>query len=147
MTTATKDLISAAGIDVRFLIDEEDSGGTTTAFLCRVAPGAHTPPPHRHDTWDETVYVTAGVMTYVVNDTTHHLSQGDAICVRRGQVHEFANHGDIDAAMLVVSTPGLFREEYFRSIAEILNAATAGPPDHAALEAVQARHGVITAGP
>jgi hypothetical protein len=44
--------------------------------------------------------------------------------------------------MLVVSTPGLFEEGYFLGVAEILNAATDGPPDIAALLAVQARHGV-----
>ena len=46
--------------------------------------------------------------------------------------------------MLVVSTPGLFHEEYFLSVAEILNAATDGPPDFAALLAVQAQHGVTS---
>ena len=40
---------------------------------------------------------------------------------------------------------GLFCEEYFLSIAEILNAATDGPPDMAALLAVQADHGVTVA--
>jgi hypothetical protein len=62
--------------------------------------------------------------------------------VRRGQTHKFDNHTTTDAWMLVVSTPGLFREGYFLSIAEILNAATDGPPDMAALLAVQADHGV-----
>ena len=49
---------------------------------------------------------------------------------------------DADAWMLVVSTPGLFEEDYFLSVAEILNAAAGGPPDLAALLEVQARHGV-----
>lgn len=44
--------------------------------------------------------------------------------------------------MLVVSTPGRFEEDYFLSVAEILGAAHDGPPDIAALVAVQARHGV-----
>jgi hypothetical protein len=44
--------------------------------------------------------------------------------------------------MLVVSTPGLFEEDYFLGVAEILNAATDGPPDFAALMAFQESHGV-----
>jgi hypothetical protein len=81
----------------------------------------------------------------VVDGERVDLEQGQALCVRRGQTHKFDNHTDTDAWMLVVSTPGLFEEDYFLGIAEILNAATAGPPDFAALLAVQARHGVTVA--
>ena len=84
-------------------------------------------------------------MTYMVDGEKHELEQGQALCVRRGQTHKFDNHTTADAWMLVVSTPGLFREDYFLSIAEILNAATDGPPDMAALLAVQADHGVTVA--
>ena len=139
---ATKALITTPGIDIQFLVDEDDSGGTTTAFLARVAPGAQTPPAHHHADWDETIYCTQGTMTYVVDGEKFELGQGDALCVRRGQTHKFDNHTTDDATMLVVSTPGLFREDYFLSIAEILNAATDGPPDFAALHRVQAEHGV-----
>jgi len=142
---ASKALIKSPGIDVQFLVDAEDSGGSTTAFIARVGPGAQTPPAHKHDTWDETVYCTQGTMTYVIDGDKVELEQGKALCVRRGQVHKFDNHTTDDAWMLVVSTPGLFEEDYFLSVAEILNAATDGPPDIAALLAVQARHGVTVA--
>ena len=142
MAKASKSLIKSPGIDVQFLVDAEDSGGSTTAFIARVAPGAQTPPAHKHDDWDETVYCTQGTMSYVVDGNKVDLAAGQALCVRRGQVHKFDNHTTDDAWMLVVSTPGLFEEDYFLSIAEILNAATDGPPDFAALLAVQARHGV-----
>jgi quercetin dioxygenase-like cupin family protein len=144
---ATKALITTPGIDVQILVDEEDSGGSTTAFLARVAPGAMTPPAHHHADWDETVYCTQGTMTYVVDGDKVELEQGQALCVRRGQTHKFENHTTDDASMLVVSTPGLFREGYFLSIAEVLNAATDGPPDMAALLAVQAEHGVTVVPP
>lgn len=142
---ATKELITTPGLDVQFLVDEKDSGGSTTAFLARVGPGAPTPPAHHHADWDETVYCTQGTITYTVDGDKHELEQGQALCVRRGQTHKFDNHTTADAWMLVVSTPGLFREEYFLSIAEILSAASGGPPDMAALLAVQADHGVTIA--
>ncbi|MGH9127468.1 MAG: cupin domain-containing protein [Acidimicrobiales bacterium] len=142
MAKASKALIKSPGIDVQFLVDAEDSGGSTTAFLARVAPGAQTPPPHYHADWDETVYCTQGTMTYTVDGEKLDLEQGQALCVVRGRTHKFDNLTDADAWMLVVSAPGLFEEDYFLSIAEILNAATDGPPDFAALHAVQARHGV-----
>ncbi|HET7486724.1 MAG TPA: cupin domain-containing protein [Acidimicrobiales bacterium] len=145
MAKATKELINTPGIDVQFLIDAEDSGGSATAFVARVGPGAQTPPAHLHADWDETVYCTQGTMTYTVDGEKLDLEQGQALCVRRGQVHKFDNLTDADAWMLVVSTPGLFEEDYFLSIAEILNAASDGPPDVVALLAVQARHGVTVA--
>lgn len=145
MAKASKALIETPGVDVRFLVDAEDSGGSTTAFVARVAPGARTPPAHRHDDWDETFYCTRGTMTYVIDGDEIELAEGDAVCVRRGQVHRFDNHTTEDAWMLVVSTPGLFAEDYFLEVAEVLNAATDGPPDIAALLAVQACHGVVVA--
>jgi quercetin dioxygenase-like cupin family protein len=142
VTKASKKLIKTPGIDVQFLIDAEDSGGSTTAFIARLEPGAQTPPAHKHDDWDETIYCTQGTITYVVDGEKIELAQGEALCVQRGQVHKFDNHTTDDAWMLVVSTPGLFEEDYFLEIAAILNAATNGPPDFAALMAVQAKHGV-----
>ena len=142
MAKASKNVIKTPGIDIQFLVDAEDSGGSTTAFITRVRPGAQTPPAHKHDDWDETVYCTQGTMTYVIDGAKVDLDQGQALCVRRGQIHKFDNHTTDDACMLVVSTPGLFEEDYFLDVAEILNAATDGPPDIAGLLAVQARHGV-----
>jgi len=142
VSAATKTLIRTPGVDVQFLIDAEDSGGSTTAFIARIAPGAQTPPAHLHETWDETVYCTEGIVTYTIEGTKYEISQGQALCVKRGKPHKFDNLSNDDAWMLVVSTPGLFEEDYFLSIAEILNAATSGPPDFAALLAVQTRHGV-----
>jgi quercetin dioxygenase-like cupin family protein len=144
VAAASKTLIRTPGLDVQFLVDAEDSGGSTTAFVSRVGAGASTPPAHRHENWDETVYGTAGTLTFTIDGTKQELATGQALCIRRGQVHKFENLTDDDAWMLVVSTPGLFEEEYFVSIAEILNAATGGPPDFAALAAVQARHGVTS---
>ena len=147
MTKATKTLITTPGVTVQFLVDAEDSAGSTTAFVTTVAPRAMTPPAHSHADWDETLYGIAGTMTYVVDGVKTDIGPGQGLCVRRGQVHKFENLTEQDATMLVVSTPGLFHEDYFVSIAEILNAATPGPPDFQALMAVQAAHGVTPAPP
>lgn len=147
MAPASKQLIRTAGIDVQFLIDAEDSAGSTTAFMARIAPGAHTPPPHLHESWDETVCCTEGVVTYTIDGVKQEVAKGQALFVRRGQVHKFDNVSDSDAWMFVVSTPGLFGEDYFLDIAKILNGAGDGPPDMAALLAIQASHGVTPARP
>jgi len=126
-------------------VDGQDSGGSSTAFVARVAAGAGTPPPHSHDGFDETVYGIDGVFTFTIDGVTQDLGPGQALCVRRGQVHKFENLGDVDASMLTVSTPRLFGEDYFLAVAD--NAAGDGPPDLVALLEVMARHGITPAAP
>jgi quercetin dioxygenase-like cupin family protein len=86
MTAASKQPIRVAGIEVQFLVDAGDSGGSSTAFVVRVAPGAGTPPPHSHGGFDETVYGIDGVFTYTVDgvkqqaDRVRRCSCGAARC-------------------------------------------------------------------
>src|SRR4051794_16517335 len=140
MAKASKSLIKSPGIDVQFLVDAEDSGGSTTAFIARVAPGAQTPPAHKHDGWDETVYCTQGTMSYLIDGEKVDLAQGDAVCVRRGQPHKFHTHTTEDAGMLFFPTPGFFEEDYSPSVPEIPNPPTDAPPDIAPLLSVKPRH-------
>jgi hypothetical protein len=67
--------------------------------------------------------------------------------VRRGQIHGFQNHGDLDATFLAVATPGVFGPAYFREIADVLAASAGGPPDLAAVGGVMRRHGLTPAAP
>jgi hypothetical protein len=68
------------------------------------------------------------------------IGPGEAVCIRRGSVHGFGNHGSADARFLAIATPGVFGAAYFREIGDVL--ATGGPPDHAALARVMRRHGL-----
>jgi len=60
-------------------------------------------------------------------------------------VHQFANHGDLDASALAIVTPGILGPGYFREVAEILDASAGGPPDLAAVAVVMRRHGLTPA--
>ena len=42
-----------------------------------------------------------------------------SVCIRRGQVHGFENHGSVDAKFLAIATPGVFGPAYFRDIAQV----------------------------
>jgi quercetin dioxygenase-like cupin family protein len=99
--------------------------------------------PHSHDGFDETVYGLSGEITMVVDGVPHPIREGDVIHVPRGAVHGF---GVKDAAsILAISTPGLFGAQYFREMADALNAANGGPPDRALLMEIQTRHGLTPA--
>jgi quercetin dioxygenase-like cupin family protein len=148
MNQATKhDTILAGALGVRFLIEPTDADTGASVFECDVPAHARMPAPHSHDGFDETVYGLEGVTTWTIDGATIEVGPGEAVCVRRGQVHGFENHGDADARFLAVATPGMIGPAYFHEIADALAASTGGPPDLSALGAVMRRHGLTPAPP
>jgi quercetin dioxygenase-like cupin family protein len=147
MSTAMKTPIQLHELTVMFLLDEVDTQGAATVFETRVPHGAFVPPPHSHVGFEETVYVLEGNFSFVIDGEAQVLSVGQAVCIRRGQVHSFDNAGSADGAFLSVATPGVFRPQYFQEIAEVLNASPGGPPDREALFAAMNRHGLTPAIP
>ena len=143
-TTTT---IPLGDIEVRFLVEADDSQGAATVFECEIAPGARVPAPHSHDGFEETVYGLAGVTTFTVDGETIELGVGDARCIRRGQVHQFVNHGASSSCFLSVATPGVFGPNYFLEIRDVLVTAAGGPPDLGALVDVMHRHGLTPVAP
>ena len=144
MTTTTHTDIDLGGIHIRFLVVADESEGAATVFECRVAPGAMVPGAHSHDGFEETVYGLDGVTTFTVEGETREIGPGDALCIRRGQVHRFVNESDAVATFLSVATPGVFGPDYFNEIRAVLTAG--GPPDLAAILEVMRRHGLTPAG-
>ena len=141
------ELITVGALGVRFLIEAADSNGTASVFECFVPANARMPAPHSHDGFEETIYGVEGTTTWTIDGETIEVGPGEAVCVRRGQIHGFANHGDIDATFLAIATPAVFGPDYFREIAEVLAASLGGPPDVAAIGEVMRRHGLTPAPP
>lgn len=131
---------------MQYLLDDADIGGAAKMFRVRVAVGARVPAPHSHDLFDETTYGLSGAMTRTVDGEERIVGPGDGLCIRRGQVHGFEDRGTEDAHFLCVATPGVFRATYFMEMAEVLQAATSGPPNMAAIATVMRRHGLTPAG-
>jgi quercetin dioxygenase-like cupin family protein len=141
--TTARTTIVLGDIEIRFLVESSDSHGAATVFECRVAPDARVPAAHSHDGFEETVYGLEGVTTFTVDGDTRDLGPGEAWCIRRGQVHQFVNHGSTGSAFLSVATPGVFGPDYFEEIRGVLTAG--GPPDLGALVDVMRRHGLTPA--
>ena len=145
MLTAGGTTINLGAIEIQFLVEAQDSDGAATVFECSVAGGAMVPPPHSHDGFDETVYGLEGSLTFTIDGRIRDIGPGDSVCIRRGQVHQFANPGPVDAKFLSVATPGVFGPDYFTQVRDVLTAAAGGPPDVAALLDVMRRHGLTPA--
>lgn len=134
--------------EIRFLVTGAESHGSVALFEITVPAGDKlAAPPHSHDAYEETIYVTEGTLTWTVDGNAIEVGTGEALCIPRGAVHQFANHGSTDAKAMCVISPGVLGPAYFRQAAEVINAAAGGPPDRARMTAVMHRHGLTPAPP
>jgi quercetin dioxygenase-like cupin family protein len=148
MNQATdNDTITVGALGVRFVVAAADSNGTASVFECEVPANTKMPAPHSHDGFEETIYGLEGVTTWTIEGETVEIGPGEAVCVPRGRIHGFENHGSVDAKFLAIATPAVFGAAYFREIGEVLAASAGGPPDLAAIGEVMRRHGLTPAPP
>lgn len=130
---------------VRFLIAGDNASGSVALFELTV-PAAQrlAAPAHSHDHYEETIYGIEGVLTWTVNGTRIDVGPGQALCIPRGAVHRFDNHGSQDVKALCAITPAAIGPQYFRESAAVLNAA-AGAPDKVKMVEIMRRHGLTPA--
>ena len=67
MDSSSNATIHAGPVEIHFLVDADDSGGSVTVFECRVPPSVQTPAPHSHDAFEETIYGLEGVSTWTID--------------------------------------------------------------------------------
>jgi quercetin dioxygenase-like cupin family protein len=147
MTSASTEMIQVGALSVRFLIDADDSNGSVSVFECFVPADSRMPAPHSHDAFEETIYGLEGVTTWRVDGRALEIRPGEAVCIPRGAVHGFDNHGSEEAKFLAISTPGVMTPDYFREIHDVLASTPGGPPDLAKIAEVMRRHGLTPAPP
>ena len=141
------EIITVGALGVRFLAEAADSNGTASVFECYVPANAKMPAPHSHDGFEETIYGLEGTTTWTIDGEMVEIGPGEAVCVPRGRIHGFENHGTVEAKFLAIATPAVFGAAYFREIGEVLAASAGGPPDLAAIGEVMRRHGLTPAPP
>ena len=147
MHQATSETITVGALSVRFLVEAADSERERVRYSSAMSPRTRMPAPHSHDGFEETIYGLEGVTRWTIGGETVEVGPGEAVCVPRGRIHGFENHGSVDAKFLAVATPAVFGPAYFREIGEVLAVAAGGPPDMAALGEVMRRHGLTPAPP
>ncbi|HJR95590.1 MAG TPA: cupin domain-containing protein [Gaiellaceae bacterium] len=145
MSASTREEIKVGQMAIRFLVEGEQSGGSVAVFEFDVPAGSKVAAAHSHDGYEETIYGVEGVLTWTNEGTSTDVRPGEALFIPRGAVHQFDNTRDVDAKALAIVTPGILGPDYFREVAAILDAATGGPPDFAALGEVMRRHGLTPA--
>jgi quercetin dioxygenase-like cupin family protein len=139
-----KEIIRIGPVEIRFLLDAEDTGGEMAMFEFLVAPGAKVPVAHYHEQFDEAIYGLEGVLSWTLDGQAMEIGPGDRCFVRRGAVHHFINHGAAPTRTLAIITPGLLGPQYFRDMAALVSG---GPPDPAKAAEVMRRHGLVPVPP
>jgi quercetin dioxygenase-like cupin family protein len=139
---STSEEIRIGQIAVRFRLEGQESGGSVAVFEFDVPAGARVPAAHSHDAYDETIYGLEGVLSWTLEGTKADVGAGEVLFIPRGVVHRFDNDHGIEAKMLAIVSPGILGPEYFREIAAVIEDATGGPPDPAAIGEVMRRHGL-----
>jgi len=143
---ASEETIKIGPLGIRFLLTGDDSNGSMSVFEVLVPVGQKlAAPAHKNDAYEEMLYGIEGALTWTVDDTPIEVGPGQALCIPRGAVHRFDNLGSEDVKQLVVISPAIMGPEYFREAAEVIGAASGGPPDRAKMMDVFRRHGMTIA--
>ena len=144
----SEETIRLGPLAVRFLVTGENSSGSIAAFEL-VVPALErlAAPAHSHDHYEETIYGIEGVLTWTVDGKQIDVGPGQALCIPRGAIHRFDNHGTRDVKALCAITPAAIGPQYFRESAEVIRAAAGGPPDRAKMVEIMLRHGLTPAPP
>jgi mannose-6-phosphate isomerase-like protein (cupin superfamily) len=110
-------MLTARGNVMAFKAVADQTGGDFSLMERTVAPGARTPPPHRHGTCSEAFFVLAGTVTFWLDDAEMTGGAGDFLLVPRGASHTFGNHGDGPARLLVLHAPAM--DAYFEELHQL----------------------------
>ncbi|HEY6143174.1 MAG TPA: cupin domain-containing protein [Flavobacterium sp.] len=137
----SKEIIKIGQIEIKFLLKASDTNGEIAMFEFSVPNGVKVPLPHYHESYDEIVYGLEGIMTFTVDGKVIDLEAGQSLFIPRGAVHGFNNLNPQTAKALATVTPGLIGPEFFKEMAEIVNAG--GPPDIEKMKLVFKKHGLV----
>jgi len=134
--------LNVLGIPVRVKVSSTESAGALSLFITEDLP-RKGPPLHIHHKEDESFYVIEGEYRVRVGDDLLTLKQGQMAFFPRGIPHCYANAGNTNAKLLVLTTPGGF-DNFFRDIDALCKS---GMPSPEALAPVAAKHQLDFVGP
>jgi mannose-6-phosphate isomerase-like protein (cupin superfamily) len=93
--------------NVEFLARSQDTPRFNLALIT-IGPQRNGPPPHSHESEDDSFYVLDGEMTFLVDDDEVTAGPGTFVLVPPPVVHTFANRGDVAVRMLNIHAPAGF---------------------------------------
>ncbi|WP_160007080.1 cupin domain-containing protein [Rhizobium sp. 18055] len=138
-----RNLIQIGMMEVRFLIDEDQSSESLVMFEFVVPYQSRVPAAHFHSDVDEVIYGLSGTMTTTVDGERCEVRPGDTIFIPRGVVHTHENLHHETARALITMTPGLIGRRFFEEIASAINVV--GKPDIEHVKEIMLLYGLVPA--
>ena len=123
----------------RYLLRGADSDGAFALIEHTIPPRALAAPMHVHKHEDEYSFVLTGCMGAQIGDEVIEARPGELVMKPRGIPHAFWSASDEETRVLEIISPAGF-EQYFADQAPHLQVD--GPPDAAAVGALQASYGL-----
>lgn len=138
-----RNLIQIGMMEVRLLVDEDQSAGSMVMFEFVVPYQSRVPAAHYHEDVDEVIFGLSGTMTTTVDGERCEVRAGDTVFIPRGVVHTHENLHQETARALITMTPGLIGRRFFEEIASVINVA--GKPDIEHIKEVMLLYGLVAA--
>jgi quercetin dioxygenase-like cupin family protein len=113
---ASFETIEAPGIRCIFKITGNDSEGEIGVYEITMQPHTQGAALHYHRIITETFIVTSGTLTVQLQDNVMQLSKGDIAYVPVNTSHGFYNASDEVVTLLLIFTPAMEREGFFRAL-------------------------------
>jgi quercetin dioxygenase-like cupin family protein len=115
---AARTISFATGTVGRLIAPGAVTNGDFGLFRWEMPAGTGGASAHYHKNMSESCYVLSGTVRLFDGARWVDATAGDFLHVPRNGVHGFDNESDQPASMLILFSPGLPRENYFRELAE-----------------------------
>jgi mannose-6-phosphate isomerase-like protein (cupin superfamily) len=96
------------------------TGGRYSLYHLELGTGAGTG-AHYHRTFAESFHVLSGTVRFFDGERWFDGGPGDHVVVPEGGIHAFRNDDEAEASMLMMSTPGVRREDYFAELYAVVS--------------------------
>jgi uncharacterized cupin superfamily protein len=120
---------SFAGVSGKVMED----GGTFSVSEWTLQPGGFAPPPHRHRTIDEVVYVLEGELEFTDGERVWNGPAGTSAGFPAGTTHGMTVRGETPARLLIIASAPELTRAMFEGLTE---AFADGPPSEEAFLAL-----------
>jgi len=133
--------IEVAGAEHSIILAGGQTGGAFSIDMISLSPGWSGPPPHVHQSHEETFIMLAGRVAYQFGDQRIIGTAGSTLYVPRGVRHGFANPYEEPARLLNLFTPAGY-ENFFSELAALFG-ATHGQPGLPDIQALFAKYDTV----
>jgi mannose-6-phosphate isomerase-like protein (cupin superfamily) len=116
---ADRPTLGLGPLQARIAADVAMTGGRYSLYHLELGTGAGAG-AHFHRTFTESFHVLGGTVQFYDGQRWFAGGRGDHVVVPEGGVHAFRNDADLPATMLMLSTPGVRREDYFAELEAVV---------------------------